>query len=123
MLGAKRSDNSSGRRRAGESDHANPGVGDEGLTNVGSSGKHAEDALRHAGLFEDTSQHDPAGDGGARVGLQDYRVSERERGGNGANREDEGEVEGCDDAHDSSWHTARKTQPRHLASKDLAGGV
>ena len=63
------------------------------------------------GLLEDAHHRHPAGDDGARVGLEQHGVAERERGRDGADAEDQRHVErgdDPDDAHRVRWASERR---------------
>jgi hypothetical protein len=54
-------------------------VGDQRLPDVRPAGQNLQDAWRQAGFLEDPGDRHAAGDGGARVGLEDHRVAQGQR--------------------------------------------
>lgn len=65
---------------------------------------HVEQAAGQSGVLEKLGDQGAAGDGGVLVRLEDDRVAERERRGDGLQGQQEGEVEGADDPDDADGH-------------------
>ena len=101
-----------GRGRAGEGDDPDGRLGDQRLAGVHAAGQHVQQALGQAGLLEHPGQHHAAAHRRARVGLEDHRVAQRERGRDRADGEDLREVERRDDADDPGRDALDVAQPR-----------
>jgi hypothetical protein len=123
VLGAEGSDDSTSGGGTGEGNYPDSRIDDERFADLDSSGQHAEDTSGNSGLFEYARQNNAAAECGARIGLQDNGVAERERRSDGTDREDEREVEGRNDADNPGGHPARETEAWLFASKDLTSGV
>ena len=76
------------RSGAGEGDHPNVGVPDQGFIGVGAAGKYAQQTLGETGLLEDRASTTPPQS--AVRGLENNCVAERERGRHCPDREKSG---------------------------------
>lgn len=112
-----------GPGRAGERDDAGLRRGDQRLADVGTARQHLQDAGRQPRLLEDAREDGAAGDRGARVGLEDDGVAERQRGGDRADGQDGGHGERRDDADDARGDAAGGAQPWGAGAQQLAVGV
>ena len=119
VLGPEGTDDSSRGRRSREGDDADLGVNHQRLADVGAARQDREHPLGESGLFEDPGQDHTTRDDGARVGLQDHRVTEREGGRDRTYREDQRKVKGCDDADDAGRDASREAQAGRFASQDI----
>ena len=97
-------DRAAGPGRAGERDHPYQRLGDQRLADVGGAGQHVQHARRQAGLLEQRREQRAAADGGARVGLEQHRVAQRQRRRDRADAEDRRHVERRDHADDADRH-------------------
>lgn len=80
------------------------------LTGVGAAGQHAEYSGGQTGLFENAGKNYATADGGARIGLEDHRIAQRQCGSDRADGQDDRKVEGGDDADSSDGDTPRKAE-------------
>lgn len=109
--------------RPGECDDANARMNHERLTGVSATREHAEHSGGQAGFFEDAGKNHAATDRRPRIRLEDYRIAQCQCGSDCTNRQDDREVERCDDADGSDGHATREAQPRLLRAQYLTDGV
>ena len=113
-------DGPSGGGRAGERDDPDRGVRDQRRADVGAAGQDVQQALGQARLAQQRGDREPAADGRARVRLQHDRVADGERRRDGADREDEREVERGDDADDPHGRPPGEAEPGQGGGQDVA---
>ena len=82
----------------GEGDHRDLRVVDHRGADIGAAGQHMQQTRGQAGLLEDPGEHHAAADRGARIGLADHRVAQRESRRDGPDRQDDRRIERRDDA-------------------------
>jgi hypothetical protein len=111
--------------RAGAGEREDPHlVGhDQGLADVGATGKHLKQSRRQAGFLEDPGDHHAADDRGARVRFEEDCVAEGERRRHGAVAEDDRHVERRDHANDARRQPPDQRQPRLLARHQFPVGT
>ena len=114
-------DLAAGRRRAGEGDHPDFGGLDDGGTDVRAAGQQREQSGRQPGLLEDPHQRDAAADRGAGVRLEQHGVAEGQGGGDGADREDQREVERRDHRDDADGAAAGEGPAVLVGGQHVAG--
>ena len=107
------------RSGAGEGDHPNVGVPDQGFIGVGAAGKCSADPRgdrppRRSGRARPTTEC------GARVRLENNCVAERERRRHRSDRQNDRKIERSDHTHHSHRDSARDAQSRLFRTQHLA---
>ena len=109
--------------RPGECDDANARMNHDCLTGVSATRQHAEHSGRQTGFFEDAGKNHTATDRRARIRLEDHRIAQCQCGSDCTDRQNDREVERCDDADGADGDATREAQPRLLRAQHLADGV
>ena len=99
------------RRRPGEEDARDVGIGDDGLADVGPADDDLENALGQPGLAEDDLEHRATGDRCLRIGLEDDGVAKRQRGRHDPHPEHARRVPGRDRPDDPDRHPPEHREP------------
>ena len=105
---------------AGEGDDPDQRVVDHRRADVRATGQHVEQPRRQPGLLEDPGEHHPAAHRGAGVGLEHHRVAQRQRRGDGPDRQDDRGVERRDHPDHADRQPPRHRQPRLVRPQHLA---
>ena len=87
-----------------------PGSATSASPVVHAARENGEEPIREARLLEDAGEHDTAGNRGPGVRFEEHGVAERERRGDGADRQDQREVERRDHPDHADGEAARQAQ-------------